>query len=268
MTLNVIVFVVMLANGVDAIEPTVEPLRNWGANFGPQTLDGQWWRLFTSMFLHAGIIHLAFNMYVLWDAGRLVERLLGNTGFVLMYVVSGLLGSLASVGWNPFVTSVGASGAVFGVYGALLGYMVMRRGSVPGQVLRAHRNAVLVFIGFNILYGMGTEGIDMAAHLGGLAAGFVCSLAMSLPMELSILKLRPKRNAAIAIGKTILILLITATLPKSVTNYLNLLHEFDTLEKTLPTRFNSARESNLTGAMNDSTFVDFLEKEIIPPYAA
>ena len=100
----------------------VATVLEWGANFGPKTMDGQWWRLFTSMFLHFGIIHIGFNMWVLWNVGRLVERLVGNFGFALLYVVSGLLGSVASLAWNPTTISAGASGAVFGVVGALIGF--------------------------------------------------------------------------------------------------------------------------------------------------
>ena len=76
--------------------------------YGPLTLDGQWWRLLTCTFVHIGIIHIGLNMWVLWDIGQLVERLTGNVGFLLLYLLSGLFGSLASVYWNPEVLSAGA----------------------------------------------------------------------------------------------------------------------------------------------------------------
>jgi membrane associated rhomboid family serine protease len=106
---NVLIFAAMIAMGIDAFAPTPRSLVEWGANFGPKTMNGQWWRLVTCMFLHCGIFHLGFNMWVLWDLGRLVERLVGNVGFVVLYFVSGIAGSVASLAWNPVVVSVGAS---------------------------------------------------------------------------------------------------------------------------------------------------------------
>src|SRR6202011_2677222 len=110
-------FVAMVATGVHWLSPTTADLIKWGADYGPRTTAGEWWRLGSSMFLHLGIIHIAFNMVVLWDIGRFTERLLGNAGFLIVYVLSGLFGSLASVLINPHIPSAGASGAVFGLYG-------------------------------------------------------------------------------------------------------------------------------------------------------
>ena len=125
--INVGVFAAMIAAGVDLMSPSIEHLLSWGANYAPMTTGGEWWRLLTSNYVHIGIIHIAFNMWVLWDAGRLVERLLGNVGFIIMYVLSGVLGSLTTVLWNPAVVSAGASGAVFGVYGCLIGFLFIAR---------------------------------------------------------------------------------------------------------------------------------------------
>jgi rhomboid protease GluP len=111
----------------------------WGANYGPDTItNGQWWRLLTSMFLHIGIVHLAFNMIVLLQIGPFVERLVGNVGFLIVYFVSGFAGNVTSLVWNPYTVSAGASGAIFGLYGLLLGFLLMsRRDSIPTDVLAA-----------------------------------------------------------------------------------------------------------------------------------
>src|ERR1017187_1731001 len=92
----------------------------WGANYGPYTLSGQWWRLVTYMFLHGGLMHIAFNMWCLWDLGALCESLYGRWTYAAIYLITGFAGGLASVGWNPGTLSVGASGAIFGLAGALI----------------------------------------------------------------------------------------------------------------------------------------------------
>ena len=91
----------------------------FGANYGPYTLTGQWWRLLTYMFMHGGILHIAFNMWCLWDLGALCESLYGRVTYGAIYIITGAGAGLASVAWNPGVLSVGASGAIFGLAGAL-----------------------------------------------------------------------------------------------------------------------------------------------------
>ena len=142
---NVLVFATMIATGVNFFEPTVASMLDWGGNFGPLTENGQWWRLVTCLFLHYGILHLGFNMWVLRDLGRVVERLVGNVGFVALYFVSGIAASLASLTWNPVVVSAGASGAVFGVAGALLGLTAFRR---TPSLLRYSNNSGRVWAPF------------------------------------------------------------------------------------------------------------------------
>ena len=129
--INVVVFAWMCFQQVHVFNPTADDLIAWGASYGPKTIDGQWWRLLTAMFLHAGAWHLAMNMYVLYIDGPLMERLLGNVGFTVLYLVSGLCGSVASLLWNPTAAGVGASGAIFGLFGAMLGLLVRHQGSIP-----------------------------------------------------------------------------------------------------------------------------------------
>ena len=133
--------------------PRGETLVAWGANYGPLTLDGQWWRLLTCTFVHIGIIHIGLNMWVLWDIGQLVERLTGNVGFLLLYLLSGLFGSLASVYWNPEVLSAGASGAVFGAFGGLMGFVLLRGDSIPKSILGPLRNSGTSFLFYNLIFG-------------------------------------------------------------------------------------------------------------------
>src|SRR4051812_35208580 len=145
----------------------------FGANYGPLTLSGDWWRLFTYMFLHGGIWHIAFNMWCLWDLGALCESLYGRWTFAAIYVITGVSAGLASVAWNPGVMSVGASGAIFGLAGALFASIYLGEFSVPKFALQCTMRSLAFFIGFNVLFGFGYNiffggrfsGVDNAAHV-------------------------------------------------------------------------------------------------------
>jgi len=136
---------------------------------------GEWYRLASCMFLHLSVIHILMNMFVLWDLGRLAEAVWGRFGFLLIYLSSGLAGSLASFAFvaNP---SAGASGAVFGIAGALLSARFLahdREMPFPKQSL----GYIAGFVAYNIVIGSSSPGIDNAAHLGGLAAGAALGFA-------------------------------------------------------------------------------------------
>ncbi|MCH7728195.1 MAG: rhomboid family intramembrane serine protease [Planctomycetes bacterium] len=203
--INIAVFVIMVIQGVHPLEPATLDLIAWGANFGPDTMLGEWWRIFTCTFLHGGIIHLGFNMFVLWQVGGFVERLFGNAGFIVLYVISALAGSMASLMWDPVrdfpVTSVGASGAVFGIFGAMLGFLVRQRDRELIKALSRLRNVVVMFIGVNIVLGLAIPRIDHSAHAGGLVAGFICGLILCQRVAVASRKKRLVRNTvAAAVG--------------------------------------------------------------------
>lgn len=182
--INCVVFLFLLANGAGIMGNNIDAYIEHGANFGPLTKQGEWWRLLSANFLHFGIIHLAFNMWALWQAGRLTERLYGHINFATIYLYAGLLGSLGSLYWNDdSVVSAGASGAVFGVFGALLAYLITQKHSIPYELLKQLRNSTLFFTGFSLFYGFSVPGIDNAAHLGGLASGVLLGLILSRPIS-------------------------------------------------------------------------------------
>jgi rhomboid protease GluP len=147
-------------------------LVNFGANYGPFILDyDEYWRLFTSMFLHAGVMHLAFNAYALFIFGLEMERLYGPGRFAVVYLLSGLFGSLASFAFRgEDLFSVGASGAIFGIIGMNLAYFTSHRHSF-GHFGRQRMVSTLVIIGINLVFGFTYSGIDNWAHMGGLVAG-------------------------------------------------------------------------------------------------
>ena len=132
--INVLVFVLMVMRGASFFEPDAGSVLTWGADFWPMTTGGEWWRLLTSTFLHFGVIHLAFNMWALVNAGPLTERLYGRGFFAATYLTGGLFASLASMWLNHTHVSAGASGAIFAVYGMLLAYPLMQWGAIPAHV--------------------------------------------------------------------------------------------------------------------------------------
>ncbi|GAB4340928.1 MAG: hypothetical protein OHK0038_20540 [Flammeovirgaceae bacterium] len=160
-----------------------EFLLKWGGNAKSVTLEGEWWRLIASGFLHGGLLHLIFNIYVLCFIGSIIEPILGKLRFTAAYLTSMIAGGLASVWWNDYGLSVGASGALFGLFGTFLALNsteILNREESEQYFIN-----IIIFIGINILLGM-QEGIDNAAHiggfLGGLFSGIVLYPTLSKPM--------------------------------------------------------------------------------------
>lgn len=180
--LNVLVFLIMWLTGGGFFQPTALTVYRWGGNFGPSTIgDHQWWRLLTSMFLHFGIIHLVMNMVILLQIGFFIEALSGARKFLLLYIVSGIGGGFAGLLFHPHAVEAGASGAIFGLYGALLAFILRHRESIDSSVLAPLRKGALIFLGYNLIYGLVKSEVDLAAHLGGLATGFLFGLVLIAP---------------------------------------------------------------------------------------
>ncbi|WAA10416.1 rhomboid family intramembrane serine protease [Fervidibacillus albus] len=153
-------------------------LLQFGAKFNPLIVEGQWWRLITPMFLHIGIIHLLLNSLALYYLGTVVEKLFGRWRFLFLYLFSGFFGSLASFLFNPTI-SAGASGAIFGCFGALLYFGLV----YPHLFFRTMGMNILVLVGMNLLLGIIIPNIDMAGHVGGLIGGFLASGILYLPKQ-------------------------------------------------------------------------------------
>lgn len=157
---------------VGAVSPYV--LVRLGARQTLLILHGQWWRLITSVFLHAGLLHIAMNMWVLLDIGPLIEELYGSALFLFLFVCTGALSMAASTAWNWLTTggiglAVGASGALMGLIGVLLAVSSRHR-FLEAQFLRSQLVRWIIYV---ILFGLLVPGIDNAAHLGGLATGYL-----------------------------------------------------------------------------------------------
>jgi membrane associated rhomboid family serine protease/Flp pilus assembly protein TadD len=170
--INCAVFVAMVATGVSALLPTTDQLLRWGADYGPYTLGGEYWRLITSSFLHIGIVHLAVNMWCLWRLGRMLEKLLGFFSTIGVYLLTGIGAGLLSLSWDPMRVSAGASGALFGIVGVLISMLYTAKLDIPSDRLHKLRNYVTRLAIYNLLYGL-LGGIDNMAHLGGLVTGLI-----------------------------------------------------------------------------------------------
>jgi rhomboid protease GluP len=178
----VLIFVLMVLSGVDPVLPATQQLVSWGANDGARVvLRHEAWRLPASVFVHGGLIHLALNMWCLFTIGPLVERFFGSAATATIYLVAGIGGAIASMATLPPRVSVGASGAIFGLLGALLVFLIIHRRAVPGSVLRPLRSSALFFVVFNTMFGAMVPNIDQAAHLGGLAGGLLAGLVLTRP---------------------------------------------------------------------------------------
>jgi membrane associated rhomboid family serine protease len=179
---NILVFIVAAFLGAGVIKPDPRVMIHLGTDFTPLTLDGQWWRLLTSMFLHFGVLHIAFNMLALYVNGSVAERIFGSLRYLVIYLLAGLCGSVASLLWHSQVNSAGASGAIFGILGAMIAFYLRKEGGVPPAVMKAQLNSAALFVFYNLVLGASIQ-VDNAAHLGGLAGGFVMGFLLSRPLQ-------------------------------------------------------------------------------------
>jgi len=177
LAINTLVFIGMVLTGGSLQSFSGELLIRWGGNYGPLTISGEYWRLVTAGFVHANFFHFAFNMWGLWNLGRLAERLFGKWQTALIYLLTGVGGALLSIAYNHHRLSVGASGAIFGIAGAIL--VGIKFGEVP--ISAAEKKATLSSLVFVVIlnFSMGISGrIDNMCHLGG----FVTGLLVGLPL--------------------------------------------------------------------------------------
>jgi len=172
------VFVVMVASGGSPMRFSPEDLIRWGGNWGPLTMSGDYWRLLTAGFVHGDIIHLAFNLWCLWSLGQLAERLFGSLITAAIYILTGVAGAMLSIGWNHGRLEVGASGAIFGIAGAILSGIKFGNVAVGPMQRRQIFSSLIFFVIFNLTIGLG-PGIDNMCHLGGLVSGLIFGVPLA-----------------------------------------------------------------------------------------
>lgn len=183
--LNIVIWLVMIVLSalrgggifVGNLSVSSQVLVTFGAKVNSLIATGEFWRLLTANFLHVNLIHLLFNSYALWQIGAEVERVYGHRRFLAIYLLSGLYGTTASYALGEYL-SVGASGAIFGLVGALVAYLLFHR-DLFGRRGRAYLSNMLFIVAINLFIGISTPGIDNWGHIGGLVAGLLLGFALA-----------------------------------------------------------------------------------------
>lgn len=176
---NIFFYLVSAFLSGSIVDMDMRTLVDMGALYGPLTVQkGEWWRLFTAMFLHGGMTHILMNMFSLYLIGRGVDMYFEKKAYVSIYLFSGLIGGLASLYVHPNSVGIGASGAIFGVFGALAGFFLAHRDKIPAHS-RMFMKDFAVVLGLNLVLGLSMPSIDMSAHIGGLLVGLIGGFVIS-----------------------------------------------------------------------------------------
>ncbi len=177
--LNILVYIYTAFLSASMIDMDIEVLVSMGALYGPYTvLEHHWWHLLTAIFLHGGMTHLLMNMFSLYLIGRGAENYFSLESYVSIYAFSGFFGGLISLYMHPGSVGVGASGAIFGVFGALAGFFLVHREQIAAHSKAFMKNFAII-IGINIIIGFSIESVDVSAHIAGLLVGFVGGFVLS-----------------------------------------------------------------------------------------
>jgi rhomboid protease GluP len=220
MAINVIVFGIMAFASGDVMHLTPGISLDWGANFGPATEEGEWWRLLTAVFIHLSLLHVAINLWAIWDIGRLIEGILGAWRYILLFIGSGVVGNLISLALqNHQRISSGSSGAIFGLYGALIIFLWRQRTRI---VLDEYRWIFAFAIAFSVVMlsvGFFIPSIDNAAHGGGLLAGLVLGTLLGQRAFGSAQSISPTVLSPAGLLSAITLLVIFVNLPKPSYRY-------------------------------------------------
>ena len=263
LAINAIVFLSMVLSGVSPFDPAADALLRWGASYGPAVTHGEWWRIGAAMFLHIGVLHLLMNMYVLFVSGAISERLFGSAGFAALYVLCGMAGSVASLWWHPNSIGAGASGAIFGLYGGLFGFLIARRRDVSADALQALGKSGLGFVIANLAIGALNPRIDMAAHVGGLIAGVPLGLALAQPLATPA-AYRLFRVAAVTVAGIAAIAGAAAMAPVT-DDFPAELKRVGVLEERTNESLKAAL-AKVGTSMTPDEFTSFVEDTVLPPW--
>jgi membrane associated rhomboid family serine protease len=257
---NVVVFLAMLVGSGSFSDP--ETLIRWGANFGPRTTNAEWGRMLDSLFVHVGPLHLFATLAGLVQAGIIMERLVGYVTFSAVYVMAGFLGSVVSLWLHPLDVSVGASGAVFGIYGFLAASSVwgMRSAKgvvIPLQTLRTFAPAAAIFI----LYSAVGGGLPVEAHVAGLLTGFVSGLLLAKDLGE---RTPAPRLAMKAVGATFVLAALVAIPLHGITDVRPEIEWIVRLETGTAARYEAAVERFRRGLISAKELAQEIERNIVP----
>ncbi|MGZ3731827.1 MAG: rhomboid family intramembrane serine protease [Bdellovibrionota bacterium] len=261
--LNCMAFGWAVSKGMNIFSPSSDSLIAWGGNINTLTTGGQWWRLLTATFAHGGIFHIVSNMAVLLFLGVPVARMMGTARFSVVYLSTGLLGSVASIGFNsPIQISVGASGSIFGIVGGLLALQIMGR-----MDTRAIGKFGLASTGNFIVrnIGIGVQGIDVAAHTGGLLAGFLITYFLFVDDG----ERSAKRTASAGLGALALVAILAffvphKTIQPTISAFGSKMSEISAGLGKLEKDYRESLQAAKSGAIPQDQFLKLVHASIIP----
>jgi len=254
--INVLVYAIMIVKNVHPLEPDIASLIQWGGNLRHLTMDGEWWRLLSSTFLHGGLFHLLFNMYALLYIGKEIETQIGSNRFLFAYLTTGILASMTSMAYYDNIVSVGASGAIFGMYGLLITLLLLKVIELPPSTRKNFVTSVFTFVLYNLLYGLNQEGIDNAAHIGGLVSGLIIGGLLFVTGK------KAFNTSILVLSLSLLIYGLIKTAPQYISNelgnYNKLMNEFAIFEEK------AISISRLGSNASDQQVLYIIQEEGIP----
>jgi membrane associated rhomboid family serine protease len=261
--LNLTTFVFMLAGGALGDPQT---LVEWGGSFGPRTTNGEWWRIVTSMFVHARTLHLLANVAGLMQPGFILERLVGHAAFAAVYVAAGAAAGLVSLAAHPLDVSAGASGAVCGIYGLLFASLIwgiLRRSpaTIPLTAVKELAPAAAVFI----LYNATSGGIEQPAALAALGTGFVCGLVLAKDIRD---RKPPARRVAAALAATLVIAVAFAVPLRGVADVRPEIARIVAIEDRTARAYQAAVDQFKTGSMSAAALARVIDRTVVPELQA
>ncbi|MFO0616175.1 MAG: rhomboid family intramembrane serine protease [Polyangiaceae bacterium] len=266
MVANVAVLAALATQGVSVLAPTTASLRAWGGLHG-RALRAESWRMLTSMFLHYGVLHLAANLFGMWLIGRAAEAILGNVAFVGVYLLSGLAGALASAWWQPDVVYIGASGAIMGMYGALLAEVRLQRERIPEAARRWLVIKVLTMTVLTLVPGLAMRELGFAAHFGGFVVGYAAALVLDARRRAPPWDARLRRAGVFALSAVVWVLAVTAgPSPESRTSA-----EIERSRAAIAAileDYEAASASLRAKEIDRARFASILEERVVPAWAA
>jgi membrane associated rhomboid family serine protease len=261
--LNIGIFVCMLFAPGALSDP--ETLIRWGASFGPRTTNGEWWRLVTSLFVHASFLQLFVNVAALVQIGSIMERLYGRTAFASAYLSAGLASSIVTLSMHPTTVAAGGTGSVYGVVGLLMTWLA------AGLLFRSSltiplKTALLASpgVGIFLLYSM-AAGLKGPAEMTGLAVGVVCGLVLAKDAHA---RKPPLLRVAATMGAVVLVAIPTTVPLRGLTDVRPELAQVAAVEQRTATAYNSAVRRFTTGEIPVSELTTLIERTIVPDLQA
>lgn len=261
---NATIFVFMVFDPGALSDP--QTLVGWGGNFGPRTTNGEWWRLVTAMFVHSGMLQLLVNVGALAQLGLILERLVGHFALAVVYVAAGVFASLVNLSSYPVAVSVGASGAIFGMYGLLLAaamWGALHRSSVtiPVMALKRLGPAAVVFM----LYSMTNDSLGIAAEFTALGAGFVCGLVLARDIGV---RTAPARRVSAAMATTVAIAVAAGAPLRGLTDVRPEIEGIITLEEQTVSAYETGVDRFRNGRITAEALAQLIDRTIMPELQA